>query len=193
LSRTSDEALLAALLAEIRVEFPRFRMVRKDQALSQRLIHLVLQGLTAGAMTKYLDDYQTTIGSTVYVSRDWDERPALSRWVVLRHERVHLRQFRRFSLPGMALIYLVVPLPAVLALGRAALEKEAYAETIRSAASAYGIRYVRAQSFRNHIVRQFTGPSYGWMWPFRAGVERWYDQVVAGLGDDLPGPREISA
>jgi hypothetical protein len=29
------------------------------------------------------------------------------------------------------------------------------------------------------------GPSYGWMWPFRRSVERWYDQVLASID----GPR----
>jgi hypothetical protein len=31
------------------------------------------------------------------------------------------------------------------------------------------------------VIEQFTGPSYGWMWPFRRSVERWYDDVLATL------------
>ena len=31
------------------------------------------------------------------------------------------------------------------------------------------------------VNAQFTGASYGWMWPFRAGLERWYDAILATL------------
>jgi hypothetical protein len=33
-------------------------------------------------------------------------------------------------------------------------------------------------------VRQFTSAAYGWMWPFRGQVERWYDQAVQRLLDE---------
>jgi hypothetical protein len=35
-------------------------------------------------------------------------------------------------------------------------------------------------------VDQFTSAAYGWMWPFRAQVERWYDTALAELGVDVP-------
>jgi hypothetical protein len=81
----------------------------------------------------------------------------------------------------MAVLYLLVPLPAGLAWCRAWFEKQAYAETIRAAAEVHGVACVRDPAFRDRILRQFTGPSYGWMWPFRRGLERWYDSVVEGL------------
>ena len=34
---------------------------------------------------------------------------------------------------------------------------------------------------REQIVERFTGPDYGWMWPFRSMVEGWYDRVVNEL------------
>jgi hypothetical protein len=30
-------------------------------------------------------------------------------------------------------------------------------------------------------VERFTGGDYGWMWPFRGHVERWYDAVLSEL------------
>jgi hypothetical protein len=45
----------------------------------------------------------------------------------------------------------------------------------------FGPHAPRMPAFRERIVRQFTGPSYGWMWPFRASVERWYDRILATL------------
>lgn len=171
------EALLRALQDEI----PGFRVVPKDRAWMHRAIHRALVVLTAGRMRSYLDDYQTTIGRTVYVTADWDRRTDDERYVTMRHEAVHLRQFRRLTLPGMAALYLLVPLPMGLAWCRARLEWEAYAETIRAAAEVWGPARPADPAFRERIVEQFTGASYGWMWPFRRAVERWYDEALAGV------------
>ena len=80
-------------------------------------------------MRSYLDSFQTTIGKTVYVTADWDDWDPDRRYVTLRHEAVHLRQFRKFTLPGMAVLYVLLPLPMGLAWFRAYFEKEAYAES----------------------------------------------------------------
>ncbi|CAN5747727.1 hypothetical protein BH11MYX2_BH11MYX2_05170 [soil metagenome] len=169
------------LVAKLRSELPGFRIVRKDQSQLHRAIHYALIGLTFGQMRTYLDSYQTTIGQTIYVTSDWDEWTADRRYVTLRHEAVHLRQFRKYTLPGMALLYVLLPLPMGLAWFRARFEMEAYAEGIRAAAEVWGTDYPARASYRSHIVGQFTGSSYGWMWPFRASVERWYDGVLATL------------
>ncbi|HET7501127.1 MAG TPA: hypothetical protein VFK02_08995, partial [Kofleriaceae bacterium] len=128
--------------------------------------------------------FQTTIGCTVYVTSDWDARDPDLRYVTLRHEAVHLRQFRTFSVPGMAVLYVLLPLPMGLAWFRAYFEKQAYAESIRAAAEVWGPAYPRRDAFRRSVIEQFTSASYGWMWPFRRGLERWYDEVLASL----PGP-----
>ncbi len=82
----------------------------------------------------------------------------------------------------MAILYLLVPLPMGLAYFRAHLEKQAYEESIRTAAIVYDIEYVRSGSFRDHIIAQFLGPSYGWMWPFRRSIENWYAGIVRDIG-----------
>ena len=170
-----------ALVAALQRELPGFRVVRKDQSALHRAIHVALIGLTFGQMRTYLDSYQTTIGKTVYVTPDWDEWSADRRYVTLRHEAVHLRQFRKFSLPLMAFLYLLIPLPMGVAYFRMKFEREAYEESIRAAAEVWGPAYPRQPSYRAHIIGQFTGSSYGWMWPFRAQMERWYDAVLATL------------
>jgi hypothetical protein len=170
-----------ALVAALRVEIPGFRVVRKDRSRLHRAIHYALCVVTFGRMRSYLESYQTTIGRTVYVTSDWDDWDDDRRYVTLRHEAVHLRQFRTYTLPGMALLYVMLPLPMGLAYFRARFEMEAYAESIRAAAEVWGADHPRADAYRRHIIDQFTGPSYGWMWPFRAGLERWYDRVLATL------------
>jgi hypothetical protein len=175
-----------ALVEMLRAEFPGFRVVRKDRSPLHKAIHYALCALTLGRMTSYLDAFQTTIGRTVYVTPDWDAWDPDHRYVTLRHEAVHLRQFRTFSLPGMAVLYVFLPLPMGLAWFRAYFEKAAYAESIRAAAEVWGAAYPRRAEYRRHIIAQFTGASYGWMWPFRAGLERWYDGVLATLPGDGP-------
>jgi hypothetical protein len=172
-----------ALVEALHVEIPGFRIVRKDQSRFHRAIHLGLIAVTFGRMRSYLDSYQTTIGKTVYVTSDWDEWPADRRYVTLRHEAIHLRQFRKLTLPLMALIYVLLPLPMGLAYGRAWLEKEAYAETIRAAAEVWGPDVPRRPDYRKYVIDQFMGPSYGWMWPFRKRLDRWYDEVLATLAE----------
>lgn len=172
-----------ALVEQLREEIPGFRIVRKDQSPLHRAIHYALIGVTFGGMRSYLDSYQTTIGKTVYVTSDWDELPELQRYCTLRHEAVHLRQFRKYTLPVMAVLYVLLPLPMGLAYFRARLEMEAYAETIRAEAEVYGADYPRSEMRRRRVVDQFVGPSYGWMWPFRRSVERWYDRVLATLDE----------
>jgi hypothetical protein len=169
------------LVEDLREEFPRFRIIRKDQSRFQRAIHYALVAITFGGMRRYLDTFQTTIGSTVYVTADWDDWEPDRRYVTLRHEAIHLRQFRKYTLPGMALLYVLLPLPMGIAWFRAHFEKEAYAETIRAAAEVYGADYPRRTDYRQYIIDQFVGPSYGWMWPFRSSLERWYDRVLATL------------
>jgi hypothetical protein len=170
-----------ALVHALRDEVPQLRIVRKDRSPLHKAIHYALCVLTFGQMTSYLDSFQTTIGSTVYVTPDWNDWDADRRYITLRHEAVHLRQFRRYRLIGMAVLYVLLPLPVGMAWFRAHFEKAAYAESIRAAAEVWGAEYPRRPEYRRHIIEQFTGPSYGWMWPFRSGLERWYDQVLASL------------
>ena len=173
------------LVEALRAEVPGFRIVRKDRSTLHRAIHYALIGLTFGRMRTYLDSFQTTIGRTVYVTADWDSIDADQRYVTLRHEAVHLRQFRKFTLPGMAVLYVLLPLPMGLAWFRAYFEKEAYAESIRAAAEVWGPAYPRRAAYREYVIGQFLGPSYGWMWPFRGQLERWYDDVLATVAGPL--------
>ena len=167
-----------ALVAALREEIPGFRIVRKDQSRLHRAIDIALRIATFGRMRDYLDSYQTTIRRTIYVTSDWDTWDPDRRYVTLRHEAVHLRQFRKWTLPVMALLYIFLPLPMGLAYFRARFEMEAYEESIRAAAEVWGPGVPSGTEFRTHVVEQFLGPSYGWMWPFRRHIERWYDRAL---------------
>src|SRR6185312_4590281 len=112
-----------ALIASLEREIPGFRVVRKDRSRLHRAIDVALRIVTLGKMRDYLSSYQTTIGKTVYVTSDWDSIDPLQRYVTMRHEAVHLRQFRSLTLPVMAVLYVLLPLPLGLAYFRARFEQ----------------------------------------------------------------------
>lgn len=177
-TRTLSEEDVAALEREMRREFPRLRFIQKEGDALSRLIDFALRIVTLGGQRGYMTRYVTTIGATIWLPRGWELRTALDRIATLRHERVHLRQFERFGLVGMSAIYLLPFFPVGLAYGRARLEWEAYAETIRAIAELGGPQAARAPALREHIAAQFTSAAYGWMWPFPRTVHRWIDRLL---------------
>ena len=146
MSATPNSDRYQVLVQELRIQYPGFSVMQKRDSRLHRAIHRALVVLTFGQMRSYLDSFQTTIGKTVYVTPDWEERDADERYVTLRHEAVHLKQFKTFTLPGMAVLYVLLPLPMGLAWGRAYFEKQAYAESIRAAAEVWGADHPRRPS-----------------------------------------------
>jgi len=182
--------LAEGLIAEISHEFPDFRLVPKRGHGLSIAIDRLLRVLTFGSQSEYLTHYHTVIGYTLYTPLSWDTTPDVDRAILLRHERVHLRQRRRYGMALMSFLYLIPFFPLGLAYGRARLEWEAYRETLKATAELRGIESARAPGLRARIVERFTGGAYGWMWPFRRQIERWYDQALAELATS---PKEARA
>ena len=186
MSHAAEAGAGAAFLAELSREFPAFRVVYKRDSSLCRAIHAALLLVTLGGQRAFLNGYYTVVGDTLYVPDSWDQLADDDRVILLRHERVHLRQRRRYGSVGMALLYLVPVLPLGLAYGRARIEWEAYRETLRATFELKGRTAAFDPELRRRIVTRFTGPDYGWMWPFRRGVERWYDAWLAELDRTPP-------
>ena len=167
-----NAARYEAYLEELRQEFPNFALRSKRASWSQRAIDKFLRALTFGGNASYLSAVVTTLGNKVYVPDGWDGWSAMDRLLILRHEAVHLRQFRRYTWLGMALIYLVLPIPLFFAGGRAWLELEAYKETLTATWELRGREAARDVSLRKRIVSRFTGSDYGWMWVWGDSIER---------------------
>lgn len=170
-----------AFLEAMRRDFPGLSVVMKDESRFCLLIDRALKVVTLGGQRYFLDRYHTVIGRTLYLPASWRARPDVDRLVVLRHERVHLEQFRRYGLLGMSFLYLVPFAPLGLAYGRARLEWEAYEETLRATAELRGPEAAKSPALREHVVAQFTGSAYGWMWPFPKRVNGWYDRALAEI------------
>jgi hypothetical protein len=173
------------LLREIRAEFPAFRIVPKAGNLFSLAIDAGLRAITLGAQRHYMTRYHTVIGDTLYVPDAWQTMTDVARVILLRHERVHLRQRRRYGMLPFALLYLLPIFPLGLAWFRARFEWEAYRETLRATAELRGLAALDDPLLRREIVRRFVSGDYGWMWPFSRTIERWFDQAIADIRDEL--------
>ena len=167
------------MLAAIRSEFPSFEIRRKRDSASQLAIAALLRLVTFGRQRNYLTRYHTVLFGRLYVPDSWDAMNDVERYILLRHERVHLVQRRRMGDATMTFMYLFPILPLFLAWGRARIEWEAYVETIRATAEMLGVR--AARELEDEIVRRYVGPDYGWMWPFPETIRRWFHEVIADL------------
>jgi hypothetical protein len=168
----------------MRQEFPAFRIIPKDGNAFSRAIDVALKVITFGAQRRYMTHYHTVIGDTLYVPPGWSGMSDEARVILLRHERVHLLQRRRFGFLLFAFLYLVPVFPLGLAYGRARLEWEAYRETLRATVEVLGIGALDDGRLREEIVKRFVGGDYGWMWPFPKTIQRWIDQALGELRSD---------
>ena len=160
-------------------EFPSFAIKKKRDSALQRAIHVALAIITLGGQRVYMTRYHTVLWGILWVPDAWDAMRDDDKYILLRHERVHLRQRKRMGDFVMSFVYLVPFFPLFLAYGRARIEWEAYIETVRATAEIYGIE--AAESLRPSIKSRFTGAEYGWMWPFPKTFDRWFDEAMADV------------
>lgn len=172
-----------ALIAEIVREFPSFRIAPKRGDALQRAIDVGLRVVTLGGMRTYLTRYHTVLFGVLWVPDTWSGMGDLDRYVLLRHERVHLRQRRRMGDLLMGFVYLVPFFPLGLAYGRARIEWEAYEETLLATAEVHGL--AEAYALKGWLFARFRGPDYGFMWPFRASLERWFAASMARVEREI--------
>ena len=158
-------------LHSIQTEFNGFKVVPKDTSILCKIIGAVLWVLTLG-QSQFMTEFHTVLGKTLYVGDSWADTSWLSRWSILRHEGVHLRQAKSCGFGVFWLGYVIWSfaylflLPAGFTL-RAMWEREAYAETIRCS-QRYGMFFDR-----EHMISLFTGPQYLYMDPRTERIDKW--------------------
>jgi hypothetical protein len=184
---------LERLLADFAARPKPIHVVKKARYWHQRAAGKALYCVTFGGQRTYLSHYVTTLGHTIYVPDTFDSWSPAHAIEVLRHEAVHVAQFERYGWIGMILLYGIFPLPLGLAWFRARLEWEAYEESFRAIAEIEGIETARSPELREQIVRRFTGPDYGWMWPFPRTIERWIDETLAEIEKTLDVKRSSTS
>lgn len=122
------------------------------------------------------------VGNTIYVPVGWHRLPRTVVVSLMQHEREHVMQMRKLTVPLFALLYYLLPLPVGLAYFRYRFERAAYAAGInaRQTAIRYSMTYPsRKLVYRGdiaHAVEMLTGKTYLWTWPFKRSVRRWLEQ-----------------
>ena len=175
-------------LTELAAEFPGFRLIAKADDPLSRLLGGVVRLVTLGGQSHYMTRYVTTLGCRVYTPSDWEQMDDAARYIVLRHEAVHLRQFKRLGWVGMAVLYTLPLMPLGLAYGRARIEWAAFAETLRATAEVHGLDAAASPALHARIQRQFTSGAYGFMWPFPRVIQRWMAEEMARIRVDMGDP-----
>jgi len=186
--RAADEAFYAAYLAELRQLHPKLVVLKKSDSTLCRLIDRTLKVITFGGMRTFLTSFVTTLGQRIYVPDSWETWAPAERYCIIRHEVVHVAQFRRWTFPGMVVLYLLVPPLVGFAPGRAWLEWQGYRETLEATWQVYGPEAARSDSMATHIVARFTGPEYAWMWVSGGQVRRWIARELERLEAHPPPP-----
>lgn len=158
-------------------EFSGFQIIPKKESFLMKTIDVILRVITVGQMTKFMKDFTTTLGQRVYVPESWDSYSDFNKLSTVRHERVHMRQARKYGRIVFSLLYLMIPFPVGFAYFRKKFEQEAYETSIRTAYQYFG-EISLSEERREMIISQFTTSSYFWMWPFRKDIESWYDSFI---------------
>ena len=147
-----------------------------------KALHYIVLVVTFGGQRDFLKGYYTTIAHWIGVPEGWDERSAASRFAVLKHEYIHICQARKLGfgnavvgLPLYGLLYLLVPLPLGLAYFRWRYEREAYVIGIRARLELQPHLRMR---LIDSAIKQLTTGRYGWTWPFKRTVRRYFETHV---------------
>lgn len=166
--------LYKALLAEVEAEIGSVSVIKHEDSKLIGTIHSVLKFLTR---KESFSGFTTTILKTMYVPNNWDEWRDEDRYKLLRHERVHLRQFRNWPFkflgkPGLwyinaklfSICYLLIA-PAFFTM-RAKFEKAGYRETIKASIE-LGRVDVTSSTHRKYWIAKmentFSTGMYFWM------------------------------
>lgn len=166
------------LIIEIKNEFPDFEIIEKKNSTLMKVIDVALKLITFGKQKYFQTNFTTTLGNKIYVTSNWDDYLVATKLEVLRHERIHMRQSKKYGRLFFSLLYLFVPFPVGFAYFRKKFEQEAYEESLKAIYEFRGIKALESKDLKERILTHFTTAQYFWMWPWRKDLEKWYDAAV---------------
>ena len=161
------------LVSDMKKEFPMFCLYEKDTSKLSKFIFYA--GLVFLWCPRWMTDFTHTGGPWIWMPKKFIGTEQGYR--ILRHERVHMRDSKRWPIL-FQLSYILLPVgPA----GRAYWEFRAYKESMRAEYEAWG---QIPDASLDWYCDQFTGSNYLWMWPFkkdiRARFERARQDIING-------------
>ena len=150
------------LVREMKEEFKNFEVIEKDTSKLMKFLYSI--ALMKFWNPDFMTRYTTTLFGKVYMPYGLID--TTTGYSVLRHERVHLRDAKRF--PVLFEISYLLLFPAILTM-RAFWEYRAYCESLAVYAELQG----SVREYQIDItIDQFTGKYYLWMFPFRKLLKR---------------------
>lgn len=173
-----------AFWSSIKQEFPDVQIIFKDESRLMSVIDIFLRFITFGVFSRFLDSFITTIGHTIYVPRDWINYDDTAKIIIVRHERVHMRQERKYGPLWFRFLYLFV-LPTIFTY-RAKFEREAYEETFRAHGELLGLDALDPHLINiDKYIENFTGPNYFFMWPRKRQVTTWAYEALEKVRKEI--------
>jgi len=166
-----------SLLNEVKSEFSDFEILAKNRSVLMKFIDAALHIITFGQMKNFMTGFITTMGNKVYVPDSWEMSSITNKIEIIRHERVHMRQAKKYTRPLFSLLYLIVPFPIGVSYFRKKFEQEAYEESMRALHEYHGEK-IFTPRLKEVIIDHFMSAQYFWMWPWRGNLEKWYDLTV---------------
>lgn len=125
-----------------------------------------------------MNHHMTTIGQTVYTGYHWFFKDEETRYLILRHELIHMRQQKKFGVLFYYFLYLIPFIPIFLAYPRARFELEAFREQTKAEVEIRGRNSILDPAYSAWLVLRFTNSTHGWMWPFKKVVRRWIQDII---------------
>jgi hypothetical protein len=171
---------------------PRLTVMKRSDSTFMKVIFWPLEKITGRSYA----NFGTTIGSTFYAPANWDDTPDQCKYMMLRHEIMHVRQFnywpcgkRFWWLNYFIVAFLYLLCFPVLLTCRAMFEREGY---IQSALVAWELGVVTKDyrdTWAHQMAEIFGSSTYLYMWT-RGAAEKWaqktWDDIVAGkIKNDL--------
>ena len=156
------------MLLEVKKEFPNFEVIKKeDSKLMRILFEATLMRLWC---PNFMLTYTTVFAGKAYMPEKFIG--TLTGYEILRHERVHLRDAKKYPII-FELSYLLF-LPTVFSM-RAFWEFRAYCESLKAQNELYG--YISTRNL-NFYIDQFVGSSYFFMFPFKKTLRRKFLECI---------------
>lgn len=177
---------LCSLCSDLKREFPNLKMGHKRDIWWHWVAHVLVCIFTLGLNRVYISNFTTTGKNRVdWSDGHWDRlRNGIPGdhdrvWACLMHEREHLRQFAKYGVVLMTLMWAIPPI--FLCYGRAIkIEKPGYIESLR-ATFQIDPKWAAHPDYRKWWISAFTGPNYGGQWVIRSQVESWFDTELKRL------------
>jgi len=151
-------------IALIRSEFPDVKIYKTKS--------WWLKALAKVPFLKQLDSATQAIGKSIYLSSLWDQFSTVQRISTLLHEREHLRQFRKYGIFLMGLLYIFIFFPVGLSYFRWKFEREAMRWSVRTKLTLYGHSALLKETLEDYYLKMACSSFYVYPFPFRRYIQK---------------------